>query len=290
MDDQATRLRMLVEGKITKEDTMDSGRLQGTSQSMAYQPVSQGARVIAITSGKGGVGKTNLTVNLAIAMGKKGKRVVVVDADLGTANVDVLLGTSSRQTMMSLVNEGVELEDVLIRGPYGVSYISGGSGMEHAGELSTIQRQVIFNKLAGCDDWADIMASDEVVLVTTPEPTSLTDGYAVLKAYCSLGAQQPIRLVVNRVFDLMESHETANKLICTADKFLHMKLKSLGFILDDNNMMRSVRKQVPIMAAYPDSLASKCIASLADSLLTGREQQVKMGWQGFLRKFFHNVR
>ena len=106
MDDQATRLRMLVEGKITKEDTMDSGRLQGSSQSMTYQPVSQGARVIAITSGKGGVGKTNLTVNLAIAMGKKGKRVVVVDADLGTANVDVLLGTSSRQTMMSLVNEG----------------------------------------------------------------------------------------------------------------------------------------------------------------------------------------
>ena len=307
MDDQATRLRMLVKGKITKEDTMDSGRLQGSSQSMAHQPVSQGARVIAITSGKGGVGKTNLTVNLAIAMGKKGKRVIVVDADLGTANVDVLLGTSSRQTLMSLVNKGVELEDVLIRGPYGVSYISGGSGMEHAGELSTIQRQVIFNKLAGCDDWADIilvdtgagvgknvldfiMASDEVVLVTTPEPTSLTDGYAVLKAYCSLGATQPIRLVVNRVFDLMESHETANKLICTADKFLHMKLESLGFILDDNNMMRSVRKQVPIMAAYPDSLASKCIASLADSLLTGREQQVKMGWQGFLRKFFHNVR
>lgn len=307
MDDQASRLRKLVEGKNIKENVQSASIETSGGAGNNYQLPNQGARVIAITSGKGGVGKTNLTVNLAIAMGKRGKRVVVVDADLGTANVDVLLGTSSRQSLMSLVDEGVELEDVLLRGPYGVSYISGGSGMEHAGELSTLQRQVIFNKLAGCDEWADIilvdtgagvgknvldfiMASDEVVLVTTPEPTSLTDGYAVLKSYCRLGAQQPIRLVVNRVFDLIESHETANKLICTAEKFLHMKLESLGFVLDDANMMRAVRKQVPIMAAYPDSLASKCIDSLADSLLTGREQRVKMGWQGFLRKFFHNVR
>lgn len=307
MDDQASRLRKLVEGKNIKENVQSASIETSGGAENNYQLPNQGARVIAITSGKGGVGKTNLTVNLAIAMGKRGKRVVVVDADLGTANVDVLLGTSSRQSLMSLVDEGVELEDVLLRGPYGVSYISGGSGMEHAGELSTLQRQVIFNKLAGCDEWADIilvdtgagvgknvldfiMASDEVVLVTTPEPTSLTDGYAVLKSYCRLGAQQPIRLVVNRVFDLIESHETANKLICTAEKFLHMKLESLGFVLDDANMMRAVRKQVPIMAAYPDSLASKCIDSLADSLLTGREQRVKMGWQGFLRKFFHNVR
>lgn len=308
MDDQATRLRTLVEGKNTQENIYSSEMpsWQAGCQAADYRPPTKEARVIAVTSGKGGVGKTNLVVNLAIAMGKRGRRVVVVDADLGTANVDVLLGTSSRQALMSLVNDGVELEDVLIRGPYGVSYISGGSGMEHAGELSDEQRQVIFDKLAGCDEWADIilvdtgagvgknvldfiMASDEIVLVTTPEPTALTDGYAVLKSYCRLGAQQPIRLVVNRVFDIDESRETASKLICTADKFLHMKLESLGFVLDDANMTRSVRKQVPIMAEYPNSLASKCIDSLANTLLTGRKQRVKTGWKGFLRKFFHNV-
>ena len=306
MDDQATRLRKLVKGRNVQENMQSPTGEQESPQRLDYQPASPEARVIAITSGKGGVGKTNLAVNLAIALGKKGQRVVVIDADLGTANVDVLLGTSSRQTLMSLMNDGVELEDVLLRGPYGVSYISGGSGMEHAGELSTLQRQVIFHKLEGCNDWADIilvdtgagvgknvldfiMASDEVILVTTPEPTSLTDGYAVLKSYCQLGATQPIRLVVNRVFDIAESHETTNKLLCTAEKFLHLKINSLGFVLDDANMMRSVRKQVPIMAAYPDSLASKCIAAMADSLLTGQKQQVKMGWQGFLRKFFHNM-
>lgn len=299
MDDQAARLRKLIEKKFT----------HGGSVAVS-EPVDDhataGAKVIAITSGKGGVGKTNLAVNLAIALGKRGKRVVVIDADLGTANVDVLLGTSSRQSLMSLARENVELEDVLIEGPYGVSYISGGSGMEHAGEMTPMQRQAIFSKLSSCDDWADIIlvdtgagvgrnvldfivAADEVLLVTTPEPTSLTDGYAVLKAYKQLGATQPVRLVVNRVFDMEESSETANKLICTAEKFLHMKLDSLGFVLDDSNMMRSVRKQVPILSAYPDSLASQCIDALADCLLTGNRQQVKIGWLGFLRKFLHNV-
>ncbi len=299
MDDQATRLRRLVEGK-----NANTGRLQESSGT-AGAPAS-GARVIAVTSGKGGVGKTNLTVNLAIALGRKGQRVIVLDADLGTANVDVLLGTSSRQSLMSLTQENVQLEDVLIRGPYGVSYISGGSGMEHAGELSLLQRQAIFNKLAGCDEWADIilvdtgagvgrnvldfiMASDEVLLVTTPEPTSMTDGYVVLKACRQLGIAQPVRLVVNRVFDIIESDETAKRLMGTAEKFLDMELQTLGFILDDGNMMRAVRRQMPILAAYPDSLASKCIEALSESLLTGQKQQVKMGWQGFLRKFFHNV-
>ena len=239
-------------------------------------------------------------------MGKKGKRVIVVDADLGTANVDVLLGTSSRNTLLSLAREDVQLEDVLIRGPYGVSYISGGSGMEHAGELTVMQRQMIFSKLAACDEWADIilvdtgagvgrnvldfiMASDEVLLVITPEPTALTDGYAVLKSYHQLEATQPIRLVVNRVYDMVESTETASKLICTAERFLHMELKSLGFVFDDASMMKAVRRQVPLLAAYPDSLAAKCVEALANSLLSGRPQQVKLGWQGFLRKFFHNM-
>ena len=303
MEDQATRLRKLVERKISGGA---GGLPKETVQGVASMPLPGGARVIAVTSGKGGVGKTNLTVNLAIALGKKGKRVIIVDADLGTANVDVLLGTSSRNTLLSLAREDVQLEDVLIRGPYGVSYISGGSGMEHAGELTAMQRQMIFSKLAACDEWADIilvdtgagvgrnvldfiMASDEVLLVITPEPTALTDGYAVLKSYRQLEATQPIRLVVNRVYDMVESTETASKLICTAERFLHMELKSLGFVFDDASMMKAVRRQVPLLAAYPDSLAAKCVEALANSLLSGRPQRVKLGWQGFLRKFFHNM-
>lgn len=303
MEDQATRLRKLVEGKTADIGSPTTGE-NGAAESAPQAPR---ARVIAVTSGKGGVGKTNLTVNLAIALGKRGKRVIVLDADLGTGNVDVLLGTSSRQTLMSLAQDGVELEDVLLRGPYGVSYISGGSGMEHAGEMSVIQRQIIFNKLSACDEWADIilidtgagvgrnvldfiMASDEVMVMITPEPTALMDGYAVLKSYKQLEATQPVYLVVNRVFDAMESHDTANKLICTADKFLHMNVKTMGFIFDDSSMERAVRQQVPVMAAYPDCLAAKCIDALADNLLSGKEQKVKLGWHGFLRKMFRNMR
>ncbi len=302
MEDQATRLRKLVERK----NSDGAAEQPGISARTGGEPSRPGARVIAVTSGKGGVGKTNLTVNLAIALGKKGKRVIVVDADLGTANVDVLLGTSSKHTLLSLAREDIQLEDVLVRGPYGVSYISGGSGMEHAGEMSVMQRQVIFNKLAACDEWADIilvdtgagvgknvldfiMASDEVVLVITPEPTALTDGYAVLKSYRQLEATQPISLVVNRIYDIVESSETANKLIYTAERFLHMELKSLGFVFDDVSLMKAVRRQVPLMAAYPDSLAARCVEALANSLVSGRQQQVKLGWQGFLRKFFHNM-
>ncbi|MGM9539434.1 MinD/ParA family protein [Anaerovibrio sp.] len=302
MEDQATRLRKLVERKNSDGAAEQPGG--GARPEMAASK--PGARVIAVTSGKGGVGKTNLTVNLAIALGKKGKRVIVVDADLGTANVDVLLGTSSKHTLLSLARDDIQLEDVIVRGPYGVSYISGGSGMEHAGEMTVMQRQMIFNKLAACDEWADIilvdtgagvgrnvldfiMASDEVVLVITPEPTALTDGYAVLKSYRQLEATQPIRLVVNRVYDIVESSETANKLIYTAERFLHMELKSLGFVFDDASLMKAVRRQVPLMAAYPDSLAARCVEALANSLVSGRQQQVKLGWQGFLRKFFHNM-
>ena len=94
---------------------------------------------------------------------------------------------------------------------------------------------------------------------------------------------------MNRVYDMVESTETASKLICTAERFLHMELKSLGFVFDDASMMKAVRRQVPLLAAYPDSLAAKCVEAQANSLLSGRPQQVKLGWQGFLRKFFHNM-
>lgn len=299
MDDQATRLRRLVEDK-----TANYGKASD-QRNTAAELEAKGPRTIAITSGKGGVGKTNLTVNLAIALGKKGQRVIVIDADMGTANVDVLLGTSSKQNLMSLLEDGVELEDVLLRGPYGVSYISGGSGMEHAWELSTIQRQVIFNKLAGCEAWADIilvdtgagvgknvldfiMASDEVLLLTTPEPTSLTDGYAVLKAYRQVSEQPSVKLIVNRVFDVMESTEAANKLIRTADKFLDMKLECMGYIFDDSHLVRAVRQQVPVIESYPNSLAAQCLEALANNILSGKQDTIKLGWRGFLRKIFRN--
>ena len=259
------------------------------------------ARIIAVTSGKGGVGKTNLTVNLAIAMGMEGKRVIIIDADMGMANVDIILGSMSKYNLLNLLQPGMELEDVLLRGPYGVNYISGGSGIEHVADFSLQERRLLLQKLSKCEELADIilidtgagigknvldfiLAADEVLLVTTPEPTALTDAYALMKAYNMLASNKNIRLVVNRVYDEPESMDVVSKLRRTAERFLHMPLPFLGYIYEDRDFMHSVRQQVPLLIAHPDSLAAKCVRAIANGILYGRHERVKKGWRDFLEK------
>lgn len=327
MTDQASQLRKLVEDKTEYEgpeaessseelekeplegetaenesedseekDTSDTGSEEGAEESKP--------RIIAITSGKGGVGKTNLTVNLAIALGMEGHRVIVIDADLGTANVDVVLGSMSRKHLLNLLEDDVELSDVLIHGPYGVNYISGGSGIEKAKTFTRAQRKILMEKLLGCSKLADIilvdtgaglgktvmdfiLAADEVILVTTPEPTALTDAYAVMKAYSMYSKKKNLKLVVNRIYDINESREVTEKLEKTSKKFLNMPVKCLGYIYEDRNVMVSVRNQKPFYAVQPNTLASKCIQAMVDNLLYGKEKVVKQGWRGFLRQIFN---
>ena len=153
MNDQAQRLRQLVDDKT---EYMPQQNAEQPMQAMS----TQGTRVLAVTSGKGGVGKTNLTVNLAIALGMAGQRVLVIDADLGMANVDVVLGSMSKKHLLNLLEDQTELEDVLMQGPYGVNYISGGSGIEKAAEFTYEERQLLMHKLAGCGRLADIILID----------------------------------------------------------------------------------------------------------------------------------
>lgn len=284
---------------------------QAPSKLHIFRPVSsaqptkdveaKGSRTIAITSGKGGVGKTNLTVNLAIALGREGKRVLIIDADLGMANVDVVLGTSSKYHLMQLLEPGVTLEDIIIHGPYGVNYISGGSAMEKAVDLSQFDRSRLMEKLARCAEMADIilidtgaglgknvlefiLAADEVILITTPEPTALTDAYGVMKAYSNLAAEKDMRLVVNRIYDEEECADVLTKLRRTSEKFLSMPLESLGAIYEDRNVMNAVKKQTPLLAVFPNTLAARCIDAIAKNLLYGPGHDVKWGWRGFLQK------
>lgn len=296
MGDQAQRLRQLVGGKTEYE----AGR---------WNPPASGgeARVLAITSGKGGVGKTNLTVNLAIAMGMAGQRVLVIDADLGMANVDVVLGTRSGKHLLHLLDEGTSLKDVLIQGPYGVTYISGGSGIEKAVDFTAAERQCLMQKLSDCGEMADVilidtgaglgrnvmdfvLAADEVLLVTTPEPTALTDAYAVMKAYSMYASRQAIRLVINRVYDESESRDVAAKLQQTSERFLHMNIDCLGYVFEDRSVMQAVRRQIPFLVASPGGTASRCIQAMAASLLYDRPMTVTRGWRGFLRQIFNFAR
>ena len=295
MQDQATRLRQLVDDK-TEYKTLVT---EDSSTSLKA-----GAKVLAVTSGKGGVGKTNITVNLAIALKRAGKKVLVIDADLGMANVDVVLGSRSHKHILNLLEDGVELNDVLINGPYGVTYISGGSGIEKAIDFSLEQRQLLMQKLASCGSLADIilldtgaglgknvmdfvLAADEVLLITTPEPTALTDAYAMMKAYSMYAKEKNLRLIINRVYDEQESKDVAAKLKQTAERFLQMSIDCLGYVYEDSAVMRSVRRQTPFLVTNANCTATKCIEALAAGLLYGREMKVKRGWKGFLQEIFH---
>lgn len=294
--DQAERLRQIVG---TKAEEAPAPELQ--------KDPAAGARVIAITSGKGGVGKTNLTVNLALALKEAGVRVLVIDADLGMANVDVVLGTKSKGHLLNLLEESVTLSDVLQKGPNGLQYIAGGSGIEKAADFTREERETLMCKLAGCADFADIilidtgaglgknvmdfiLAADEVLLITTPEPTALTDAYAVMKAYSMYAREKNIRLVVNRVYDEAESKEVVKKLQQTSERFLGMTIDCLGYIFEDSAVMRSVRAQKPFLFAYPTSVASRCIHGLANAALYGSRMSVTGGWRGFLRRIFKFTR
>ena len=299
MEDQAARLRKLVEDKIAGHSI---DKIESINGERILEQYAATARIIAVTSGKGGVGKTNLTVNLAIALGMAGKRVIVIDADLGMANVDVVLGTSSKYNLLHLLQENVSLEDVLLHGPYGVNYISGGSGMEEAAEFSVSERQLLLQKLTLCEDMADIilvdtgaglgknvldfiLAADEVLLLTTPEPTSLTDAYAVMKAYSLYASNKDMKLVINRAYNEAESRDVAAKLGNTAERFLHMSIDCLGCIYEDRNVMNAVRQQTPLMVAYPNTIAAKCVRAVANGLLYGKKAEVRRGWRSFLKRF-----
>ncbi|UZD43182.1 MinD/ParA family protein [Selenomonas sputigena] len=309
MQDQAASLRKLVENKKDSAAAdSGTGAAREAPESSAARPVpKEGARIIAVTSGKGGVGKSNLTVNLALAFLAEGKKTLVIDADLGMANVDVLLGTSSRYNLLNLLDEDVVLDDVILKGPYGLRYISGGSGMEQAGEFTPAERDLLEEKLTGCGELADvilidtgagigrnvldfILAADEVILVTTPEPTAMTDAYAVMKAYSMYAAKPNMRLVVNRVYDEAEGLEVAEKLRKTAERFLHMEIQFLGAIYEDRTMIRAVRQQKPILEAYPDALAAKCIKAIARAMLYGEKVFIKKGWKSFLQYFLDFTR
>ena len=291
MTDQATRLRQMVSSETAVPASL--------AQAEAWANV----RVIAVTSGKGGVGKTNLAVNLAIALQQRGHRVLVIDADLGMANVDILLGTTSRRHLLDLLQPEVKLDDVIVETVHGVQYISGGSGIEKALEYDHAEKVMLQQKLADCAVRADlilvdtgaglgrkvmdfILAADEVLLVTTPEPTSLTDAYAVMKAYSIYATQKNLRLVINRVYEQKESREVALKLQRAAEKFLHMSVDCLGYVFEDTSVTKAVRKQTPLLKATPNAAAARCIDALAETLLTGSEMHVKRGWKGFLQQIF----
>lgn len=237
-------------------------------------------KVIAVTGGKGGVGKTNITLNTAIAMAKQGKRVMVLDADLGLANVDVMLGLRVEKNLSHVLSGECTLDDVLVTGPHGIKIAPATSGTqamtelsptEHAGLIrafSELRSQIdvlIVDTAAGISDMvlSFSKASQDIMVVVCDEPTSLTDAYALIKLLNREHGVFRFKVVANMVRDVREGQELFSKLSKVTGRFLDVALELVATIPFDENIRRAVRKQTAIVDAFPSSAASVAISQLA---------------------------
>lgn len=259
----------------------------------------QTARVITITSGKGGVGKSNVTVNLAVQFRKAGKRVIIFDADFGLANVEVMFGTIPKHNLSDLIYQGKKIREIITPGPMDIGFISGGSGVIGLNNLYMEQIQYLIKSLSELNELADVilidtgagisdqvlefvMASPEVLMVTTPEPSSLTDAYSLLKAlyrnpnFVSNGTK--IRVISNKVMSNEEGVSVYEKLNSVVEQFLHGSLDYLGMVPQDAALERSVRAQKPVSLNAPNSPSAKAFEVLAGNLLNGTHNEVQVRW------------
>lgn len=261
------------------------------------------ARIITVTSGKGGVGKSNFVVNLAIALSQMGKNVLIFDADVGMGNDDVLMGFLPKYNVFDVIFNGKEIEDVIITGPHGVKLLPGGSGITKVEELTTEQREGFIKKLESLtgldyilmDTGAGINRSvlgfvaccEELVVLTTPEPTSLTDAYSLLKAINHFKIKKSAKVVINRTIDEKEAVLTFNKFNNAVTNFLKMDMEYLGSIAEDRKLVQAVRSQQPVMISFPHSEASQDVIKIAKRLIGTEDREGKTGVQGLFKKIFN---
>jgi len=260
MNDQAQALRDLVNN--------ENRRLPGTT------------KVLTVTSGKGGVGKSNFSLNFALALKNQGNKVLVFDADIGMANIDVLMGVSPAFNLYHLLKRQKTIWEIIQQTPYGIEFIAGGSGFNDLvnlteDELDYFYRQVeqlnghvdyiIFDTGAGLskETLKFILSAQETVLVTTPEPTAITDAYALIKMVHHMGHREQFRLVINQSTDEREGKQTADKIRLVSHQFLNLDIPLLGFVEDDPHVSKAVKRQTPFLVAYPNCPASRNVQALA---------------------------
>ncbi len=268
------------------------------------QPRQQAARVITVTSGKGGVGKSNTAINLAIQFRKMDQKVIILDADFGLANIEIMFGTVPKYNLYDLIYQGKKIQDIITWGPMDVGFISGGSGIVGMSNLSRDYLNYIIQNLVELDSLADVIivdtgagisdavleflvASNEILLVTTPEPTSITDSYSLLKALNrhSRFSQEytSINVLANKVRNEEEGSMLYHKLNMVVSRYLKIPIEYLGYVPQDDQLARAVMQQTPVSLRNPSAKASMAYAGIARKLMKEEQEspRVKRGMMAF---------
>jgi flagellar biosynthesis protein FlhG len=254
---------------------------------------SQGAlgRSIAVVSGKGGVGKSNFTTNFATLLAKSGKKVVVLDMDIGMGNVHILIGKSAKYSLKDYLDGNLALEDVMFEAPEGVHYASGGSGMSSLMEwsdatfnrlitaLETLQKDydfVLFDMGAGIADWSlDLLtAVDEIIVISTAEPTSIMDAYSMMKYIHLKDAEKTFYLLCNRAFSVEEGQDTTKRLKIVMERFLEKDVVVLGSLPEDVVVRKAVRQQALFTTLYPDAPISRTMNKIVERFLSQQTEEI----------------
>ena len=292
MTDQAEDLKTLMKNKNNSDKAV-----------LSDLPPKRKTRIIAVTSGKGGVRKTNISTNMAIAYAKMGKNVIVIDADLGLANVNVMMNIIPKFNLYHVMKKQKKMSDIIIDTEYGIKFVAGASGFSKIANMEEAERSdfikelytlaeadiIIIDTSAGVSKnvLSFVAAADEVVIVTTSEPTAITDAYGIIKIIATEVENYDLNLkmVVNRVNSALEGKKIAERMIQIVAQFLNLKVEYLGFIYNDPAVEQAVLKQKPFFICAPTSKAAGCLRHIV-AKLEKTDYNEYSGISGFLQKLF----
>jgi flagellar biosynthesis protein FlhG len=283
--DQAAMLRQIAGQMKTAPDNALGGK-RGARQNKVT--------VISITSGKGGVGKTNITANLAYLLAGLKKKTLILDADCGLANIDLILGLTPKYNLYHVLKGEKTLQEAIVNGPGGIKILASSSGIQEMSSLSMEQKLTLQDEINALQTRPDFMLIDtsagindnvlyfnmvagETIVVVTPEPTSLTDAYALIKILYQRHAKKRFSLLVNMVKTPNEAKEVFLRLAQATNHFLNLAIEELGYISYDENLQRGVKQQKLLAELYPDSPSVKCLRAVAERLCRPRPEQESNG-------------